>query len=189
MPLGGLKMKKDFLKENKEIVRGIMIFIAVILALVLLFFVSENIGDRSADKSGAGQQQVETNPLLEEGQVLDENKMKSAEKITMDDLKALLKKKTTSVVMLAQDSCYWCQQQKPILESLMYEYDLDVKYLDVSLLSEEDYLYLTELHEDLEELGTPTFISVQNKKVRLVSPDAKNRTGLLKMFADMGVIE
>lgn len=181
---------KNLWNEHKDVVQGIMITFGVVVVLAGLFIISENTGDRSNDKTANKQQETtQTNSLLEEGQVLDEERMKPTESISMDDFKSLIKKKTTTVVMLAQDGCYWCQQQKPILESLMYEYNLDVKYLDVNKITEEEYDYLVGLHEDLENFGTPTFISIQNKKVRLVSENAKNRTGLVKMFADMGIIE
>jgi len=185
---------KKFMQEHKEIVQGIGIGIGILLVLIILFVVSENTGDRTGDKTGSSQTTStteEANPLLEDGQVLDEEKMKSVEEITIEDFKSYLKKKTTTVVMLGYDDCYWCQQQKPILESVMYEYDLDVKYLKVDKehLSEEDYDYLTGLHEDLEGFGTPTFLAIRSKKVREVSPNAKNRTQLIKMFADMGMLK
>lgn len=175
-------------KEHREVVQGILVALGIVVLLGALFFVSENIGDRSNDKTmNDAPAEEEVNPLLEDGQVLDDTKMKSVEEITMAEFKKLLKKKTTTVVMLGYDDCYWCQQQKPILESVLYEKDLSVKYLNVNKITEEEYQYLQALHEDLASFGTPTFISIKSKKVRKVSEEAKTRTKLLEMFEDMGV--
>ncbi len=190
---------KNFWKKNKEIVTKILIALGIVLALVILFFVSENIGDRSMDKK-----EVIQSIFLEEGQVLDAEKMKPVTEITYDEFKDILSKKgkTTTVVLLGTDDCYYCQQQKPVLESLMYEYNLDIKYLNVSTgdengnnakITQKQYQEIVDLHKDLTNedgtpFGTPTFISIRNKKVRKVSQGGQTRTQLLKTFADMGII-
>lgn len=188
------KKFENLMKEHKELVQGVFATLGVVVVLVLLFVVSDNIGDRSNDKLGSDsssqQEEENKNPLLEDGQVLDENQMKEMDEITLQEFKDLIKKKTTTVVILASETCYWCQQQKPILENVLYENDLDVKYLDVSkLTSDEDYEYLEGLHDDLKGFGTPTFISIRNKKVQKVSPNAKSKTQLLEMFKDMGILK
>ncbi len=182
------------MKEHKEVVQGVLITVGIAILLVVLFVVSDNIGDRSQDKldsaSGTTQKEESENPLLEEGETIDDEKKKEMEKISLDDFKSLLNKKTTTVVILASDTCYWCQQQKPILENVLYEQNLDVKYLDISQLSgDEDYDYLEGLHDDLKGFGTPTFVAIRNKKVQQVSPNAKTKTQLLEMFKEMGVLK
>ena len=42
---------------------------------------------------------------------------------------------------------------------------------------------------DLENLGTPTFISIKSKKVKKVSPNAKTKTQLIDMFTEMGILK
>lgn len=182
---------KKFANEHKEILQVIATILGVVIIIGGLFIISENTGDRTNDKLGTEPVEEETtNPLLEDGQVIDEEKMKEIEEISYEDFKTYLKKKkTTTVIMLGTDSCYWCVEQKPILQMAMYEYKVDVKYLNVNDLKEDEYSELKELHDDLASFGTPTFISVKNKKVRKVSPNAKTRTQLHSMFVDMGIIE
>lgn len=173
---------KEFLRKHLGVIKTILGIILLVGALTGIFFLSEYVGNGSKDKE-------EKNPLAEEGQVIDVTAMKEMEKITYEEFKEYLKKKTTTVVMLGYESCYWCIQQKPILQMLMYEKDLDVKYLDVNSLTKEENAELIALHEDLEGYRTPTFISLKSKKVKVVSPNAKTRTQLIEMFKIMGVLE
>ncbi len=175
----------EFIKKHREGVNAVLGVILIVAVLGIIFVISENTGDRSMDKEPI----VEVNPLLEEGETIDESKMKELTSITFDEFKEYLNKKSTTVIMLGYDTCYWCQQQKPILQMLMYDKDIDVKYLDVTTLTTEENNYLVDLHEDLEGYGTPTFISVKNKKVREVSPNAKSTSQLIEMFTEMGILE
>lgn len=180
---------KEFVKKHEEILKTIGVILGIILALVALFFVSENTGDRKNDRSGVVQEE-EKNPLLEDGQVLNEEEIAEIPEITYEEFKKLLKKKTTTVVMLGYDECYWCQEQKPILGNVMFEKKIEnVKYLNINKLEEKQYDELVGLHKDLESLGTPTFISIKSKKVKKVSPNAKTKTQLIEMFTDMGIIK
>lgn len=180
---------KEFVKKHEEILKTIGVILGIIVALTALFFVSENAGDRKNDRSDAVQEE-EKNPLLEDGQVLKEEEIAEIPEITYEEFKTLLKKKTTTVVMLGYDECYWCQEQKPILGNVVYEKKLEnVKYLNVNKLEEKEYNELVGLHKDLESLGTPTFISIKSKKVQKVSPNAKTKTQLIQMLTDMKVIK
>lgn len=180
---------KEFVKKHEEILKTIGVILGIIIALVALFFVSENTGDRKNDRSDAVQEE-EKNPLLEDGQVLNKEEIAEIPEITYEEFKKLLKNKTTTVVMLGYDECYWCQEQKPILGNVMFEKKIEnVKYLNINKLEEKQYDELVGLHKDLESLGTPTFISIKSKKVKKVSPNAKTKTQLIEMFTDMGIIK
>lgn len=181
---------KEFVKKYEETLKTAGVVLGIILALVALFFVSENTGDRKFDRNKVVNEEEKTNLLLEEGQVLNDEEIAEIPEITYEEFKQLLKKKTTTVVMLGYDGCSWCQEQKPILGNVMYEKKIEnVKYLNVNKLEEEQYSELVGLHKDLENFGTPTFISIKSKKVAKVSPNAKTRTQLIEMFTDMGIIK
>lgn len=181
---------KKLIQEHKEILQVVATILGVVIIIGGLFIVSEKVGDRSKDKSGATQQEQPKNALLEEGQELDEEKMKELTEITYAEFKTHLKnKKTTTLVMLGSESCYWCQEQKPILKMAMYEHNVDVKYLDVSKITADELAEIEALHKDLEGFGTPVFITVKNKKVLKVSPNAKSTSQLYQMFKDMNMIK
>lgn len=184
---------KELYNKHREVINAVGIIILLVGVFTGIFFLSENTGNRSLDKGEQKQEEkeeVQKNPLLEAGQVIDEEKMKEYDEIDYEEFqKYLKKKKTTTVVLLGYDSCYWCQHQKPILQMLMYEKDLDVKYLKTTSLSKDELASIEALDEELEGFGTPTIIAVKNKKVTVLSSGAMNRTQLIKAFEKAGILK
>lgn len=182
---------KELYNKHREVVNAVGIIILLVVVFGGIFFLSENTGDRSLDKGEVEQEeQVVTNPLLEEGQTIDEEKMKELDVIDYEEFqKYLKKKKATTVVLLGYDDCYWCQQQKPILQMLMYEKDLDVKYLKTTDLTKAQVAEIEELNEELEGFGSPVLIAIKNKKVSVMSSGAINRTQLIAAFEKIGLLK
>ena len=82
---------KEFVKKHEEILKTIGVILGIIVALTTLFFVSENTGDRKNDRSDAVQEE-EKNPLLEDGQVLNEEEIAEIPEITYEEFKKLISK-------------------------------------------------------------------------------------------------
>ena len=183
-----------WIKTHREVVNALLTIIGLAIVLGGAFFLSQNIGDRTKDKleptPTPGDILWLENPLAEANQEYDEEKMKELEEIDYTTFKEYLNdKKKTTVIMLGYDDCYWCKQQKPVLQMLMYEKKSEVKYQDVSKLTIEENNELSSLHKDLEEYGTPTFLAVKNKKVTKVSGGGQKRSQLIETFKDMGILK
>lgn len=184
---------------NNPIIKNILIALLVVLGLVGLFFLSENVGDRSMDKdlsnasasvsNGISDDEENENPLINEGESWTEEEEAELEEITFSEFKKVLKKKELTIIMFATDSCYWCVNQKPVLKHAMYlNPDVNVKLLDVSTMTSSDSEYLADLHESLASFGTPTFIAVKNGKVTSVETGGRDLDGVIEMFENMGAM-
>ena len=168
--------------------------LVIISIIVGFFYLSEISGDRSNDKNvnntTSSNVDLTGNPLVSEGDSWTEEETKELEKITFDEFKKAMKKDEITIVMLATDSCSWCNYQKPVLKHVLYKYDnVVVKYLDASTLTSDDEDFLATLDEELEEIGTPTFIAVKNNKAVLVNSGAMDENGLVNMFKELGLID
>lgn len=153
--------KKENIKTALIVILGVIVFFG------FTYVLSENTGDRTKDKVNTSTQaQTSSNPLLSEGEELPEDESKELVTLSVADLKNSIDKKEKKFVMLGTQSCSWCMYQKPILMYISYKYNLDLHYVDVGSLSEDDYNTLTSLHEDLASgFGTPTFLIVEDGKV------------------------
>ena len=190
--------KLSFIKN--PIVKNILIGLLVVLGLVGLFFVSENVGDRSKDKdksnlsasidsSNTSESEEEENPLINDGESWTEEEEAELEEISFSEFKKVLKKKELTIIMFGSDGCYWCVNQKPVLKHAMYlNPEVNVKLIDVSKMTSDDSEYLADLHESLASFGTPTFIAVKNGKVTSVETGGRDLKGVEEMFKNMGAI-
>ena len=82
----------------------------------------------------------------------------------------MLNDSEASIVYVARPTCYYCQQQEPIVKELVSKYDLVFHYLNTDKLSskEMDILYKSDTSlfgKDGSEFGTPTTLVVKNGKV------------------------
>jgi len=176
-----MKLTKEQIKKIKT---GLIIVLGLLVFFGATYFVSENIGDRSKDKTKV-EQKENTNPLLEEGEVLREEEQSELTAVTMNDLRGILESGDKKLVMLGTEECYWCIQQKPILKSIVYKYNVQIGYMDLSLLTSDEDAELRSLHESLQAFGTPTFIVVDQGKVVEVSVGGMTTSeviGLLKQY-------
>lgn len=193
--------KLSFIKN--PIVKNILIGLLVVLGLVGLFFVSENVGDRSMDKdktnisnndtnntnSSSSDESEEENPLINDGESWTEEEEAELEEISFSEFKKVLKKKELTIIMFGSDGCYWCVNQKPVLKHAMYlNPEVNVKLIDVSKMTSSDSEYLADLHESLASFGTPTFIAVKDGKVTSVETGGRDLKGVEEMFKNMGAI-
>lgn len=179
-------MTKDKIEKAKN---GIIIFLVVLVFFGVIYLVSENTGDRGNDKNPTTSQQEEKNPLLKEDEEIPENEMGDLTSISMNDLKNMLENNEKKVVMLGTDSCYWCVNQKPILQYVVYNYGVEINYLNLNEMTEDEYNELTTLHDDLQKFGTPAFIIVDGGNITTVSEGAMPTDTIVQFLKDNGIME
>ena len=90
--------------------------------------------------------------------------------IGINEYTTLLNGDTASIVYVARPTCYYCQQQEPIVKDIVGEYDLVFHYLNTDELSSDDMkvLYKSDVElfgENGDQFGTPTTLVVKKGKV------------------------
>jgi len=174
-------------EQIEKIKTGLIIVLSVLVFFGATYFISENVGDRSKDKEVV--KQKNGNPLLEEGEVLNEKEQSDLTAVTMSDLKGILENGDKKLIMLGTEDCYWCIQQKPILKSLVYKYSVEIGYMDLNLLTSDEDTELRGLHESLQAFGTPTFIVADQGSVVDVSVGGMTTTELTSLLKQYQMID
>lgn len=82
--------------------------------------------------------------------------------ITYDEYKQLFKEKRSFILYLGSKTCSHCMEFKPTLEKIISEYNIEVKYLDVSELSDSEY---EQVKSATKLQGTPTIVFVTSGNV------------------------
>lgn len=182
------KVNQDKAKNIALVVLGVIVF------LFAGYFVSENTGDRSNDKApvdttSGGASDTSSNPLLEDGEVLPEEETREIPSITYSEMMEAMENNEKRIIFLGSSTCGWCNYQRPILEYVLYQYpDVNVYYLDVNVLTNDEYSELSSLHESLSGFGTPTFIVFENGEVTSVDEGARGTSGIISMLTGYGFI-
>ena len=90
---------------------------------------------------------------------------------------------------LGKESCYYCEQQKPVLDGLVQNYSLKYEYIDVAKLKSS---HLTEIKKllgiDPSEFGTPAMAVVGKNKVQETIIGLNDEVALAEKLEPYGLI-
>ena len=115
--------------------------------------------------------------------------------IDFDDYKKIVESNDKRLVILAQDGCTGCDDAQKYLNSLAKSNKLEVNWYNVSFETEDDYNYFYNSYEfikkglDDDELYTPTFMVVENKKVIASLSKYTSEEDLNKLLKNNGLIK
>ena len=87
---------------------------------------------------------------------------KNYKEINYSEYKKMLDNNDTFVLYIGSKTCSHCQDFAPTLKKVIRKYDLDVKYIDISKLTNKEYLTLK--NKTMLQ-GTPTVVFVEKGKV------------------------
>lgn len=105
--------------------------------------------------------------FLQENEIIAEDAELLLNYIGYDEYEKLLKGKENSVVVVGQSTCGYCVQSKIILNKIAEEKDVEINYLNISYLTEEEgekFESSLDYFEE-EQWGTPLMLIVKNGKL------------------------
>ena len=83
---------------------------------------------------------------------------KTYDEITYDDLNSMLEDKESFVLFIGSATCTHCDAYKVTINKVIKDYDVDIKYIDISKLSDSE---VSSLQAKFPFSGTPTTVSVE----------------------------
>lgn len=108
--------------------------------------------------------------LQDNGVISKDEKLESVDanlnKIDYAKYDEVINSEEEQIVVIAQTGCTYCESAKPVLNSMAEKYDLDINWLNITDLSEEEQTnIMNSLDIFSEDFGTPLVMIVKNKKV------------------------
>lgn len=91
------------------------------------------------------------------------NKITTYDEIDYDEYSNLIELQEDFILYLGSTNCSHCAEFKPTLERIIEKYQVDVKYIDISTLTDKEY---SVLKNKTKLKGTPTVVFVENGVVQ-----------------------
>ena len=146
-------------------------------------------GEKIDELSGAVEE-TELLTFLKENNFVSQDKQLLIDYIGYDDYEKTLKSENVSVIGIGKTTCIYCKMVKSTLNNIIKKYGVDIKYVNLDLLSEEEYnsLYASLEFFSSKEWGTPSFLIVKNGKLLDYISGAETEEKFLSKFKEYGLI-
>ncbi len=150
------------MNKNSKIflVIGIVLIIGVLIISIL---VSPN--DEDGEKTISNDPDTILDNAKKESKKVKDSEKKDFKIISIDDYFELLQGNDSSIILIGRDGCQYCQIAEPIIHKIAKKYDLDINYLGLDDLEQEDLDRLLNSSDKLSGVGTPVILIVSNNDV------------------------
>lgn len=182
--------KQDTIVISKDkLLKGIGITVGVLLIIILCFVTSskntENYSEKSTTEESSGEDILQL-AIKQAGEV-SEDERTAPNQITIDEYLNLYKGSEEVLVLLSRPTCQYCQIATPIIENLIYEYNIKINYLNTDELGEDGNSKLISSDEYFAEgYGTPILLLVGNGKIINQVDGLTTRDEYINFFKENG---
>lgn len=171
--------------------KATIITAVTIVVLLLLLIIATSIGEKNK-KQDPTNRNIETiiADAEKESNSVKENEKKDFTQITVDNYLEILSKNDNQFVLVARPTCHYCQIAEPIIQNIMYEYNIDLYYLNTDDFSEEDQSNFINSNEYFENgFGTPMLLCLKDNQIIDIIDGLMDRYGYTEFFKNYGLIK
>ena len=186
------KKVDDGFSIKKTGTSNVGILIAISLIIILLIVIIALAGSKgkynTTNTENGGTSSSQT--LQGESSSIKDDERKDLKTINIDEYLSLKESNDSySIIYVARPTCSFCVLQKPIMENVVYRYDITVNYLNTDELSDEDVNKLRDSDEYFEGgWGTPLTLIVRDNKIVDKIEGATVSSNLIELFKKYDII-
>ena len=166
--------------------KKIIIVVGIILVIILLIITSSI---KPKEKLSNDPNIILSNAEYESENV-KENELKELNEINLKDYFDMYNNKSREIVLIGKPTCGYCEIAIPIIENINYEYNLNINYLDIAKLTEDEnneFINSNELYQ--EDFGTPILVIIGNKKIYSNQSGLTDHAHYVKLLKDNKLIK
>ena len=181
-------------KENVEKLKSATI---VVLILIIVFGASYFTSElQECDNGGSSTTTSSTNNSSNDSSDssstsdIPEDEQGELTSIDIDDYLDLKEGSDASIIYIARPTCHYCQEMEPIVRNIVYEYGVEINYLNTDELDDDGQAKLIESDDYFSEgYGTPLLLVVQNDEIVDIQEGLSTKDTTVNFFRDNGFIE
>ena len=148
------------MNNKNNIIFGVVAAIVIIALIIISPMLTKN--SKSSDSNDG--QELFSRASIESNNVKEEEK-KDFNDIDVDTYLAVAHREDKNLVLVGRNGCQYCQIAEPIIQNIMYKYNLDVYYVSTDYFDEESYTKFSNSNELLKSFATPLFMVVANDEI------------------------
>lgn len=181
---------------KKETVEKIKSTTIVVLVLIIVFGASYFTSElQECDNGGSSTTTSSTdnsssNDTTSTSSDIPEDEQADLNDIDIDEYLDLKEGSDTSIIYIARPTCHYCQEMEPIVKNIVYEYGIEVNYLNTDELDDEGQSKLIQSDDYFSEgYGTPLLLVVKDDEIVDIQEGLNDKDTTVNFFKDNGFIE
>ena len=190
-----VETKKLEKKEDKKIslstntlytIIGLAV-LAIVIVLTIVIKPSDSDYKNGNGEGTIGGNNVTTSPADED---IPEDKRKELNSISIDKYLEMLKGDETKVIYIGRPTCGHCVKQKPIMENIQFEYDVEINYLNTDELNDDGINQLISSNEYFKDgFGTPLTLIVKDNEILDKAVGETSKADMVELFKKYSLIK
>ena len=175
-------------KETIEKVKNTTI---VVLVLIIVFGASYFTSElKECDNGGSTTTTSSTNNSSNDSSDISEDEQGDLNEIDIDEYLELLKGDEASIIYVARPTCHYCQEMEPIVRNIVYEYGVEVNYLNTDELDDDGQAKLVKSDDYFSEgYGTPLLLVVKDDEIVDIQEGLTDKDTTVNFLKDNGFID
>ena len=178
-------------KENVEKIKSVTI---VVLILIIVFgasyFTSELQQCNNGESTTSSDTDSGTTSDTTESSDIPESEQGDLTDIDIDEYLDLKEGDEASIIYIARPTCHYCQEMEPIVKNIVYEYGVEVNYLNTDELDDDGQAKLVKSDDYFSEgYGTPLLLVVKDDEIVDIQEGLTDKDATVNFLKDNGFIE
>ncbi len=176
---------------KKETIEKVKSATIVVLVLIIVFGASYFTSElKECDNGGSTTTTSSTNNSSNDSSDISEDEQADLNEIDIDEYLDLKEGSEASIIYIARPTCHYCQEMEPIVKNIVYEYGIEVNYLNTDELDDEGQSKLIKSDDYFSEgYGTPLLLVVKDDEIVDIQEGLNNKDTTVNFFKDNGLIE
>lgn len=179
--------------EKQKLIKIVLITLGIILVCVLCFLVSANSSEvyqeTTTTEELTDEESIIEVATKEAGEVSDDERT-APEEISIDSYLEKYEEEGKHLVLISRTTCQYCKIATPIIENLIYKYNIEINYLNPDNMSDEDTSKLISSDDYFSEgYGTPLLMVVGDGKITDKIEGLVTRDSYIAFLQEYGFME
>ena len=178
-------MKKENIEKIKSATIVVLVLIIVFGASYFASELQECDGVKSTTTSS-----TDSTTTSSTNSDISEEEQGDLKDIDIDEYLDLKEGSEASIIYIARPTCRYCQEMEPIVRNIVYEYDIEVNYLNTDELDDEGQAKLIESDDYFSEgYSTPLLLVVKDDEIVDILEGLSEKDTTVEFFRDNGFID
>ena len=180
-------------KENVEKIKNVTI---VVLILIIVFGASYFTSELQEYKNGGSTTSSDTDSSTtttsdtSSSSDIPEDEQGDLTDIDIDEYLDLKEGDEASIIYIARPTCHYCQEMEPIVRNIVYEYGVEVNYLNTDELDDDGQAKLVKSDDYFSEgYGTPLLLVVKDDEIVDIQEGLTDKDTTVNFLKDNGFID